>query len=203
MRCDPSLPYDADFTPPTKPDPKKQVPISRPNFVELCEQLVVEDEKAFEALWRRVGISVDWSQDYTTIGPKAQTVSQTAFLRNFARGEAYLQEAPTLWDVTFQTAVAQAELEAREYAGAYHRVAFHKVSAGSTTDEPLFIETTRPELIPSVVALIAHPETSGTPTCSAPPSPRRSSASRSRCWPTRPPSPTRAPASRCAARSVT
>ena len=44
-------------------------------------------------------------------------VSQRAFLRNFARGEAYLQEAPTLWDVTFQTAVAQAELEAREYAG--------------------------------------------------------------------------------------
>ena len=42
-----------------------------------------------------------------------QTVSQRAFLRNFARGEAYLQEAPTLWDVTFQTAVAQAELEAR------------------------------------------------------------------------------------------
>ncbi|QIX26071.1 valine--tRNA ligase [Nocardioides sp. JQ2195] len=153
VRCDPSLPYDADFTPPAKPDPKKQVPISRPNFVELCEKLVVEDEKAFEDLWRRVGVSVDWSQDYTTIGPKAQEVSQTAFLRNLARGEAYLQEAPTLWDVTFQTAVAQAELEAREYAGAYHRVAFHKPD-GST----IHIETTRPELIPSVVALIAHPD---------------------------------------------
>ncbi|MDT0202794.1 valine--tRNA ligase [Nocardioides sp. AE5] len=153
VRCDPSLPYDPDFTPPAKPDPKKQVPISRPNFVELCEQLVVEDEKAFEDLWRRVGVSVDWSQDYTTIGPKAQKVSQTAFLRNLARGEAYLQEAPTLWDVTFQTAVAQAELEAREYAGAYHRVAFHRADGS-----PIHIETTRPELIPSVVALIAHPD---------------------------------------------
>ena len=90
---------------------------------------------------------------YTTIGPKSQTVSQTAFLRNFARGEAYLQEAPTLWDVTFQTAVAQAELEARDYAGAYHRVAFHRPDG-----EPVHIETTRPELIPSVVALIAHPD---------------------------------------------
>ena len=77
-------------------------------------------------LWRTLGLSVDWKQHYTTIGPKAQAVSQRAFLRNFARGEAYLQEAPTLWDVTFQTAVAQAELEAREYAGAYHRVAFHR-----------------------------------------------------------------------------
>ncbi|CAB4707085.1 MAG: valine--tRNA ligase [Actinobacteria bacterium] len=154
VRCDPSLPYDADFTPPEKPDPKKQIPISRPNFIALCEQLVEQDEQVFESLWRTLGLSVDWSQHYTTIGRKAQVVSQRAFLRNFARGEAYLQEAPTLWDVTFQTAVAQAELEARDYAGAYHRVAFHPVGGGA----PVHIETTRPELIPSVVALIAHPE---------------------------------------------
>ncbi|WP_445256944.1 valine--tRNA ligase [Nocardioides aurantiacus] len=152
VRCDPSLPYVADLVPPEKPDPKRQVPVSRPNFIELCERLVEEDEQVFEQLWRTLGLSVDWSQHYTTIGPKAQTVSQRAFLRNFARGEAYLQEAPTLWDVTFQTAVAQAELEAREYAGAYHRVAFHGAEG------PVHIETTRPELIPSVVALIAHPD---------------------------------------------
>ena len=115
VRCDPALPYDADFTPPEKPDPKKQVPISRPNFIELCEQLVVEDEKAFEALWRQLGLSVQWNPTYTTIGDHSRTVSQRAFLRNYARGEAYLSEAPTLWDVTFQTAVAQAELEARDY----------------------------------------------------------------------------------------
>ena len=111
------------------------------------------DEEVFEQIWRTLGLSVDWQQHYTTIGPKAQQVSQRAFLRNLARGEAYLQEAPTLWDVTFQTAVAQAELEARDYAGAYHRVAFHR-SDGT----PVHVETTRPELIPSVVALIAHPD---------------------------------------------
>ncbi|CAN5674578.1 valine--tRNA ligase [soil metagenome] len=153
VRCDPTLPYDADYTPPEKPDAKKQVPISRPNFVELCERLVEQDEEVFESLWRTLGLSVDWSQHYTTIGPKSQTASQRAFLRNYARGEAYLQESPTLWDVTFQTAVAQAELEAREYAGAYHRVAFHRPDG-----QPLHIETTRPELIPAVVALIAHPD---------------------------------------------
>jgi valyl-tRNA synthetase len=152
VRCDPSLPYDADFTPPAKPDPKRQVPISRPNFIELCERLVEQDEQVFEELWRTVGLSVDWSQHYTTIGPHSQTVSQRAFLRNFARGEAYLQESPTLWDVTFQSAVAQAELEAREYPGHYYRVAFH---AG---ERPVHIETTRPELIPAVVALVAHPD---------------------------------------------
>ncbi|MGL5824070.1 MAG: valine--tRNA ligase, partial [Nocardioides sp.] len=150
---DPSMPYDPAFNPPVKPDPKRQIPISRPNFVELCERLVVEDEKVFESLWRTLGLSVDWDTTYTTIGATAQSVSQRAFLRNYARGEAYLQDAPTLWDVTFQTAVAQAELEAREYAGSYHRVSFHR--AGGS---PVQIETTRPELIASVVALIAHPD---------------------------------------------
>ena len=97
-----------------------------------------EDEKAFETLWRTLGLSVDWKQHYTTIGPKAQLASQRAFLRNFARGEAYLQQAPTLWDVTFQTAVAQAELEAREYAGAYHRIAYHRPDGtpGLGRDDP-------------------------------------------------------------------
>jgi valyl-tRNA synthetase len=158
VRCDPSLPYDPDFTP---ADPstgsgggkgQPQVSISRRNFIDLCNELVVEDEKVFEGLWRTLGLSVDWTQTYTTIGADAQATSQRAFLRNLARGEAYSQDAPTLWDVTFQTAVAQAELEARDYPGHYHRIAYH------TPDGPAYIETTRPELTAAAVALIAHPD---------------------------------------------
>ncbi len=151
VRCDPSQPYDPDFTPPEKPG-KQQIAISRQNFIELCETLTVADEKAFEALWRRNGLSVDWSHTYQTIDPRARAISQRAFLRNLARGEAYVSMAPTLWDVTFRTAVAQAELEDREHTGAWHRVAYHG------PDAPIYIETTRPELIPACVALIAHPD---------------------------------------------
>ena len=126
VRCDPTPALRGRLHPAGEAGPQaSRSPISRPNFIELCEQLVVEDEKAFEALWRQLGLSVQWNPTYTTIGDHSRTVSQRAFLRNFARGEAYLSEAPTLWDVTFQTAVAQAELEARDYPGAYHRVAFH------------------------------------------------------------------------------
>src|SRR5687767_11079365 len=148
VRCDPSLPYDPDYQPPAKPDANHQVPISRRNFIELCHGLTQEDEKAFEALFRRLGLSVDWSHSYTTIDDHCQRVSQRAFLRNLARGEAYQSEAPTLWDVTFRTAVAQAELEDKERPGAYHRIRFDDVE----------IETTRPELIPACVALVAHPD---------------------------------------------
>ena len=163
VRCDPSLPYDPGFVPPhdgtdgKNVKPADQVPVSRRNFVELCERLTVEDERQFEALWRHLGLSVDWSHTYQTIDENARAVAQTAFLRNLARGEAYQAEAPGLWDVTFQTAVAQAELEAREYPGHFHRVAFHR-AGGPEDGAPIFIETTRPELIPAVVALIAHPD---------------------------------------------
>ncbi|MEI8058185.1 MAG: valine--tRNA ligase [Actinomycetes bacterium] len=152
VRCDPSLPYDPEFTPPAEAG-KDQLPISRRNFVELCEQLTIEDEKVFEQLWRRLGLSVDWSNTYQTIDARAQTVSQRAFLRNLARGEAYQSEAPTLWDVTFRTAVAQAELEDRERSGNYYRIGFP-----APNDSRVFIETTRPELLAACVALVAHPD---------------------------------------------
>ncbi|WP_460368574.1 valine--tRNA ligase, partial [Actinocorallia lasiicapitis] len=151
VRCDPSVPYDPSFEPPEKPG-KQQIPVSRRNFIELCERLTAVDEKAFEEMWRRVGLSVDWSYLYSTIGARSRAVSQQAFLRNLARGEAYLAEAPTLWDVTFRTAVAQAELENRDHPGAFHRIAFHG------PDGDVFVETTRPELLPACVALVAHPD---------------------------------------------
>jgi valyl-tRNA synthetase len=152
VRCDPSLPYDTAFEPPAKPDRTRPRPISRQNFVELCGRLTEEDEQAFEALWRHLGLSVDWSLQYTTIGRDARAASQRAFLRNLARGEAYTADAPTLWDVSFQTAIAQAELEDRERPGAYHRLRF-----GRPDGTALEVDTTRPELLPACVALVCHP----------------------------------------------
>lgn len=159
VRCDPSLPYDPNFVPPlqggegSSSKAADQIPVSRRNFIELCETLTFEDERQFEDVWRKLGLSVDWTQTYRTIGDEAQTAAQRAFLRNLARGEAYQADAPTLWDVTFRTAVAQAELEDKDQPAAYHRVVFH-----APDDVDIAIETTRPELIPAVVALVAHPD---------------------------------------------
>jgi valyl-tRNA synthetase len=154
VRCDPSLPYDPSFNPPEKPG-KQAIPVSRPNFIELCARLTAEDEKVFEHLWRYLGLSVDWKMTYATIDRRAQRVSQLSFLRLVRRDLAYQLEAPTLWDVDFRTAVAQAELEDREQPGAYHRIRFASAAAPSAFIE---IDTTRPELIPACVALVAHPD---------------------------------------------
>jgi valyl-tRNA synthetase len=158
VRCDPTLPYDPDFAPSDdkagSTKPQDQVPISRRNFIELCEKLTVEDEKQFEELWRTLGLSVDWTLTYRTIDDHSQKVAQQAFLNNLARGEAYQADAPTLWDITFRTAVAQAELEDRDQPSAYHKVNFH----GPDDGHVVTIVTTRPELIPACVALVAHPD---------------------------------------------
>jgi valyl-tRNA synthetase len=152
VRCDPSLPYDPNFQAPPEP-PKQPISISRPNFVELCLKLTKEDEQAFEHLWRYLGLSVDWSLTYATIDKRSQRASQTGFLHLLERSMAYQLQAPTLWDVDFRTAVAQAELEDREREGAYHRLRFDRPDEGAVE-----IETTRPELLPACVALVAHPD---------------------------------------------
>jgi valyl-tRNA synthetase len=153
VRCDPGLRYDPTFSPPEKPG-RDAVSVSRPNFIELCGELVAEDEKAFEHLWRTLGLSVDWSQTYATIDTASRRTSQHAFLKMLRAGHAYSTEAPTQWDVDFQTAVSQAEMEDRDLAGAYHRLRFSHVG----TDEGVEIETTRPELLAACVALVANPD---------------------------------------------
>ncbi|MEX1263447.1 MAG: valine--tRNA ligase [Actinomycetota bacterium] len=155
VRCDPSIPYDPGFDISTleRPD-DRPVAVGRTNFIELCGRLTVEDEKAFEVLFRRLGLSVDWLQTYTTIGEVSQRASQRAFMRLVGKGLAYTAEAPTMWDVDFRTAVAQAEIEDREIAGTYQRIAFDLEDG----DGRIEIETSRPELIPACVALVVNPD---------------------------------------------
>ncbi|MCQ9163884.1 valine--tRNA ligase [Arthrobacter sp. STN4] len=155
VRCDPKTPYDAGYRPPASPAKNQRDfdVVSRRNFIELCEELAVEDEKVFENLFQTLGLSVDWNLSYRTIDNHSRAVSQRAFLDNLAAGDAYMAEAPTLWDVTFRTAVAQAELEDRDVAGAYYRYPFF-----AEDGTKVFIETTRPELLAACAALVANPD---------------------------------------------
>jgi valyl-tRNA synthetase len=166
VKCDLSVPYIENYKPPFEGNagnlkPSDWQPISRQNFIELCIKLSSEDEVKFQELWTRLGVSVDWSLIYQTIDNRARATSQAHFLRNLARNEAYQALAPGLWDVTFQTAVAQAEVEAREYPGEYYKIVFtvaDGVDSQNARGEQLYIDTTRPELLPSCVALIVHPD---------------------------------------------
>ena len=153
VRCDPSLPYDPSFEPPEKPG-KTPISVSRPNFIELCARLTAEDEKAFEDLWRHLGLSVDWSRTYATIGKPAQRVSQTAFLRLLPprrRPTSSRRRRSGTWT------------SARPWRRPSSRTASSRApitGCGSRGADGSYveIETTRPELLPACVALVAHPD---------------------------------------------
>ena len=89
VRGDSSLPYDEAFEPAHRGDVKSlkaadQKPISRQNFIELCDELTVKDEEAFESLFRRLGFSLDWDISYRTIDDNSRATAQQGFLRNLA-----------------------------------------------------------------------------------------------------------------------
>ncbi len=158
VRCDPHVAYQPDLHLEQASDKqvKNEPPlwVSRQNFIELCHRVTSEDEKAFQALWQRIGASVDWSLEYATIDDRSRHLAQLSFLDLWEKGHVYSVEAPTRWDVDFQTAVAQAEVEDRPKKGAFHEIRFG-VKGSSRS---FVIATTRPELLPACVGVTAHPD---------------------------------------------
>ncbi len=154
VKCNPSISYDSSWKGiKTEKLKKDQIDISRQNFIELCSDQTKEDELKYENLWRSMGVSVDWDQQYETISKESQLISQYSFLDLVDKEKVYSTESPTMWDITFQTAVAQAEVEDREKTGRFFDIRF-AVDGG----EELIIATTRPELLPACIAVVAHPD---------------------------------------------
>jgi valyl-tRNA synthetase len=156
VRCEAHARYEPGLQVAMADDASRKHPprrVSRANFIELCLALTAEDEQAFKALWQRLGLSVDWALEYSTIDEGSRRAAQWSFLDLHRKGQVYQVEAPTLWDVDFRTAVAQAEVEDRPQKGAFHHVRFGIDGGGS-----FVIATTRPELLAACVGVAAHPE---------------------------------------------
>lgn len=159
VQCDPHAHYENNLKLEQASAKDRKSParnVSRPNFIELCHQITKEDERIFMHLFKRIGLSVDWREEYATIDDRCRKLSQYSFIDLFKKGHVYNLEAPTMWDTDFQTAVAQAEVEDRETDGAYHHIEFEMQEGG----EKFTIATTRPELLPACIGVAAHPDDS-------------------------------------------
>ncbi len=129
--------------------------MKRSEFMALCLKETHDVEKIFEALWRSIGLSVDWTKLYSTISDKARKTSQYSFIELFQKGVAYRKAEPSLYCTTCRTSVAQAELDSIEVGTQFNEIRF------TTTDgENLTIATTRPELLPACVAVFFNPNDS-------------------------------------------
>ncbi len=162
VRTEPNVPYIENFDIEVERQrlglgKDQQLVISRRNFIELCHRVTKMDESVFKELFRRMGFSINWENEYATIDYKSQRIAQRSFLDLYEKGHVYQLEAPTMWDVDFQTAVSQAEVEEREVLTSYYDIEF-SVHEGDTSVKSFVISTTRPELLPACVGVAAHPE---------------------------------------------
>jgi valyl-tRNA synthetase len=156
--CSETAPYEPDLKLPVPTEKEKKKSqrrlVSRKNFIELCDEVTKMDEVQFKDLFTRLGLSVDWREEYATISRHSRRIAQLSFLDLFHKGHLYQSSSPSLWDIDFQTAIAQAEVEDRETEGAFHKIHFGVQGASSH----FTIATTRPELLPACIAVAAHPE---------------------------------------------
>lgn len=127
--------------------------LKREEFVEICKEVVKEEENRFRDLFNRIALSVDWNIEYQTISNTSITISQMSFLDLVNKGEIYRDSQPMLWDPVDQTALAQADIEDQEKTTVMNDVKFTDESGN-----PLVIATTRPELLAACVALFYHPD---------------------------------------------
>ena len=127
--------------------------VGRKAFIEKCLEVSEEAEKEYEALWQRLGLSIDWRFTYRTIDEESRRLSQLSFIDLHRKGLVYRKKAPTIWCPECQTAIAQAELSDLDRLSSYVTLNF-SLEDGT----PLPIATTRPELLPACVAIFVHPD---------------------------------------------
>ncbi len=129
---------------------KNQVP--REEFRRLCEQLTLEAIERFHQSMSRLGLSIDWSNEYITMKPEYYVKTQASFVQMYHRDQIYRENHPVNWCPRCGTAIAFAEVE---YDSRSTTMNYMRFSAGEGFVE---IATSRPELLPACVAVAVNPD---------------------------------------------
>lgn len=127
--------------------------LEKAEFVDMCKNIVHEEEEKFKDLFSSMSLSVDWNLKYQSISDDSSQISQMSFLDLAKKGQIYRKEQPILWDPVDGTALSQADIEDKEKDSEMHDISF-KLEDGTQ----LVIATTRPELLPACVSVFFHPE---------------------------------------------
>ncbi len=129
----------------------KESEMSRDEFRKLCIKTLDRVVPEYIRDWKRIGFSADYSVSYTTIDEHCRRISQRSFIELYKKGREYRKESPTLWCPECHMALAQVELEDKQMKSTMNDIVFR------VDGKDLMIATTRPELLPSCVAVFYHP----------------------------------------------
>ncbi len=124
--------------------------MKREDFISLCQKTIKKIRPDFVRDWKDVGMSCDFSLEYSTISKNVQKISQEYFLDLYKKKRTYRKDGPTIWCPLCQTAIAQAEMEDKEKEATFYNIAF------DVDDKEIVIATTRPELLGSCRAIFVN-----------------------------------------------
>jgi valyl-tRNA synthetase len=130
---------------------KKASEIGREEFNKLCIETTNRYEEEFKVLFSKMGVSTDWDLAYKTVSPETIKISQASFLDLVQKNHAYHKESPALWCNECLTSIAQAELETKRVETNFNYINF------KAENKEFTIATTRPELLPAIVAVFVNP----------------------------------------------
>ena len=132
---------------------KKMKTYDRAEFLKLCEETIEEYTQSMRNTARRVGLSMDFANEYLTDSPNYRMVTQTIFTELFKRGDIVEDLRPNIYDPVEGTTIADAEVERLQ-----RRTKLVDVKWLTEDGEELIISTTRPELICACGIVVVHPD---------------------------------------------
>ena len=127
--------------------------MNRSEYIKLCLSTLKKLKKPFIQDWKNMGISCDFNYSFSSIDDHARKIAQKTFIELYNQKRAYRMESPVLWDIVFQSAVAQAELE-----GSERNTIFNEIEFQTESGYKFNIATTRPELLGACVAVMVNPD---------------------------------------------
>ena len=128
--------------------------LQREEFIKVCQEVVLEAEEEFRKVFKTLGLSFDWEQEYQTISSQSRKLSQISFLDLYKKGKINRKFGPSFWDIKDQTAISQAENVDKEQVGILNDIKF----SISDSNDDIIIATTRPEMLSACVAVFYHPK---------------------------------------------
>jgi valyl-tRNA synthetase len=122
--------------------------VSREEFRQMCVDLTTKNIERMRKTLRRLGFSIDWSNEYITMEPSYFGKTQASFVQMYENGKIYQQNHPVNWCPRCETAIAFAEVEYDARDTVLNYLNFDKLQ----------IATTRPELLAACVAVAVNPD---------------------------------------------
>ncbi|MGB7405286.1 MAG: valine--tRNA ligase, partial [Pacificimonas sp.] len=139
---------------------EKRTDYSRDDFIAKVWEWKEESGGNITRQLRRLGCSMDWSNEQFTMDPHFAEAVTKVFVDLYNDGLIYRDKRLVNWDPGLKTAISDLEVETKEVAGHFWRFKYPLADGATLASGQDYIEvaTTRPETMLADMAVAVHPD---------------------------------------------